>query len=129
MPDINNSPAPCPAINLKCCFPRNLILGIVLTSMVILTPFANLRLNRVEPTLTVVRNNTTRNDIYASVLRMNQYSGPPAESVLQVKPGLYTKTGLPAVSRRYPAGNTKFGVLPCTVVDLLAPDSVTAPGL
>jgi hypothetical protein len=109
--NVEKSPIRRSAIYLKYRLPRNVILGLLLTSLVILTPLASLRLMPAASTDNVEQYTTTQYSVYGPLMNRCSNSSPVTESTGRI--GFSIKSGL------HPAGNTKFGALPISVIDII----------
>jgi len=106
--NVEKSPMPRSAIFLKCHMTKKLFLGLLLTSLVILTPFANLRLMPTVSAANVEQNITAQYSVYGPMIERYSDLVQPSD-----------KTGLPVKFGLNPAGNTKFGSMPVGVINII----------
>ena len=111
MTDVNRSPYPCSAYDLKLTYQRNLFLGLVTSSLLVILLLGYLWLTQVEPMVII--------DTGGGPSTSTPSSPAPHTGIeiLRDKPQLP-----PGSATRRLAGQSKHGFIPVPVVDVIMPD-------
>ncbi|MBN2226513.1 MAG: energy transducer TonB [candidate division Zixibacteria bacterium] len=117
MTDVNRSPYPCAAYTLKLTYQRNLFLGLVTSSLLVILLIGYLWLIQVEPTVIIDTGGGEQT---------SAFSAPIPQTGFEVRS---ERPHMPSGSaKRRLAGQSKHGFIPVPAVDIVLPDPYTGYG-